>query len=190
MLRRSFPAALGLAAAGLLAAPALADHHEKSEMMKAPDISGVYKLTGGEKYGEKIPADRLKDNTSTIVSTKTGEGRWAVVDKDQADLYASDYKIGGPAKDADGKVMKDVYEIDLVSEIPERGSKAPGLVKLGTEMKDGKKVVTKLTLIYALDGVRPTDLKTEGKQLAFMMTRTAAPATEDGTPADEDAEQG
>ena len=189
MLRRT---ALALSAAGLalLAAPALADHHEEGEM-KAPDLSGVYKLTGGEKYGEAIPAARLKDNSSTIVG-EDGKGRWAVVDKDKADLYASDFKIVGPAKikGEDGEMMKDVYEIDLLSQIPEAGSKAPGLVKVTKTEKNGKMVVTKIHLIYALDGNRPTDLKTNGKQLAFMMERTAAPATEDGTPADEDEEQG
>ena len=184
MTRRPFLAACGLAAA-LSAAPASADHHEGEGMKDMPDIRGFYKMTGGEKYGEKIPADRLKDNRSTIT-----ENRWAVVDKDQADLYASTFKFVGPAKDADGKAMKDAYEIDLVSEIPEKGSKAPALLKVKTGMQDGKKVVKSLTIIYALDGNRPKDFKTQGKQLAFMMERTAAPATVDGDPSDEDAEEG
>ena len=186
MSRRPFLAAAALAglAAGVLAAPAAADHHEKGEA-KTPDIRGFYKITGGEKYGEKIPADRLEDNRAVVT-----DERFAVVDKDQADLYASAYKFVGPAKDADGKMMEGVWEVDLVSTIPERGSKAPALMKVETKTVKGDKVAEKITLIYALDGQRPKDLKTEGKQLAFMLTRTAAPADEDGTPADEDAEEG
>ena len=166
-------------AAGLLAAgPALADHHEKGEM---PDIKGFYKIVGGEKYGEKIPADRLKDNRVTITSE-----RFAVVDKDQKDLYASAYKLMKAGDDA----PKGVYECNLVSEIPEKGSKSPALVKVQLKEKDGKMTVEKLWIIYSLTEERPKDFKTEGKQLMFEMTPLAKPATIDGNPADEDEEQG
>ena len=174
-------------AAGLLGLPAFADHHEKGERADAPDLRGFYKLTGGEKYGETIPAARLKDNRATITKE-----RFAVVDKDQADLYASSYKVVGPAKvkGEDGTMMEGCYEIDLVSEIPEKGSKAPALLKVVMGEEDGKKVVKRLHLIYSLDGKRPENFKTADKQLAFVMERTAAPADVDGDAGDEDGEEG
>ena len=182
MLRRSVPLALAAVVASAAAAPA--DHHEK---MDVPDIKGFYALTGGAKYGEKIPADRIKDTVATVT-----KDTFAVVDKDQKDLYTSTYKIVGPAKDEDGKMMKDTYEVDLVSTIPKEGTKAPALIKVEMGTKDGMTMVTGMTLIYSLTDRRPKDFAiAEGeKELMFEMKKKAAPATVDGTPADEDEEQG
>ena len=170
MIRR-LPSRLAAASAALLlaAAPALADHHEET---KAPDIRGSYAITGGEKYGEKIPAATLKDNRVTVTAD-----RFAVVDKDNNNLYASTYKLM-PAKDLELKNKKGVWFADLVSTIPEAGSKAPALIRVRFEGEGDEKKLVGMNLIYSLSDQRPTKFKTGPKDLMFKLKKTASPAGE------------
>ena len=169
------------ACAFLLPAAALADHHEGGEKGDAPDIKGAYKITAGEKYGEKIPTARLSDNRVTVTDKQI-----AVVDKDKKDLYASDYRIAAPVKGKAG-----VYEINLVSTIPAPG-KAMGLVMVEYEKKkdgaagDDEKKIKALKLIYSLGGDRPKDFRTGPKELLFVLTPIAEPAEKDAEDAEED----
>ena len=149
------------AALALCAAPAAADHHE--EKMTPPDLSGVYKFTGGENGGAKIPTDRLKDNSATVTKDTI-----AVVDKDKKNLYASKYKVS-PSD------IKGMWNIDLVSTIPEAGAKAPGLLKVRMMKSDtGEMEVQSFVLIYALPGQdRPDKLKADKGENLFRLKKTA-----------------
>ena len=120
-------------------------------------LIGQYEITGGEKDGEPIPEDRLKDNTVAIT-----EDTFAVVDRDKQELYSAKYKLKRP----DGQ--RGLWEIELESKVPKEGAKAVGLLK-----REGQEV----WLIYALSGDRPEGFeKTAQGQHLFKMKRTAEAA--------------
>ena len=120
-------------------------------------LIGQYEITGGEKDGEAIPADRLKDNTVAIT-----EDTFAVVDRDKKELYSAKYTL----KRKDGQ--RGLWDIELESKVPKEGAKAVGLLK-----REGQEV----WLIYALSGDRPEGFeKTEKGQHLFKMKRTAEAA--------------
>ena len=172
-MTRLFTASLTASAALLLAAaPALADHHEGADKVKAPDIKGAYEIVGGEKFGEVIPAERLKDNKVVVTADTI-----AVIDKDSKNLYASTYKLV-PAKDLKLKNKEGVWFLDLVATIPEegKGKKAPGLVKVKLKEKDGKSEVVGMNLIYSLSDKRPAKFKAGAKDLLFKLKKSADPA--------------
>ncbi len=175
-----FPTALlipaALAATLLSAAPLLADD-PADEKEKAPDIRGSYTIAAGEKFGEKIPAERLDDNRVVITADT-----FAVVDRDSKNLYASTYTLS-PAKDLKLKKMDGVWFADLVSKIPKEGAAAPALIRVRMKkIKDGAEgtpEIAGLAIIYSLSDRRPAGFKTGSKDLMFRLKKIAEPAGEE-----------
>jgi len=165
-----------LAAALLSAAPLLADDPEGDR--KAPDIRGSYTILSGAKFGEEVPLDRLKDNR-VIVTADT----FAVVDKDSQNLYASSYTLM-PAKEGELKMknVEDVWYADLVSTIPQKGSKAPALIRVRmkkprADAPETKPEIAQLWIIYSLSEDRPTRFKTGPKDLMFRLKKSTDPVS-------------
>ena len=148
-------AATLLIPAALFAADPAAKADKKAGADAAKKLLGEYQIIAGEKYGEAIPAERLKDNMVIITDTTI-----AVVDRDKKNLYSSSYKISKGTE-------KGVWYIDLTSEIPKPGEKALGLIQM-----KGKQA----SLIYSLTDTRPTSFETGEKELMFKMKKMAKPA--------------
>ncbi|NNJ26642.1 hypothetical protein [Alienimonas chondri] len=164
-----------LASLALSAAPLLADHHEgEGEATKAPDLRGSYTIVGGEKFGEEIPAENLKDNRVVITADT-----FAVVDKDSKNLYASTYQLM-PAKDLKLKNAEGVWFADLVSKLPKAGSTAPALIRVRMkkvkEGSDKEPEIAAVSIIYSLSEYRPTKFKTGPKDLMFRLKKETKPA--------------
>jgi len=85
---------------------------------KTPLLVGVYQLTGGEKYGQPIPAGRIKGGVVTIT-----EDTITVVDKDEKQLYVTRYEATS-TDEADTRTVK------LTSQVPEGGGTAEGLIRI------------------------------------------------------------
>ena len=176
---RSFFTPAAALAAVLSAAPAFALAEEGDE--KAPDIRGSYTILAGAKYGEKIPAEKLKDNRVVITADTL-----AVVDRDSNQLYASSYQLT-PPKEGDLKMknFEDVWYADLVSTIPQKGSKAPALVRVRmkkprADAPETKPTITQVWIIYSLSEDRPTKFQTGAKDLMFRLKKETKPADVDG----------
>lgn len=166
-------------AALLSAAPLLAVAQEDDGKTKAPDLRGSYRIVAGEKFGEPVPADRLKDNRVVITADT-----FAVVDKDSKNLYASTYKLA-PAQDLKLKNKDGVWFADLISTIPDQGSKAPALIRVQMKkQKEGQEnaepEIGGLILIYSLSEDRPTRFKTGAKDLLFRLRKMADPTGDTG----------
>ncbi len=154
-----FTLALAVPAA-LLAADPPAEGKAKPKG-KGQALIGQYEITGGEKDGTPIPAERLKGSTVTIT-----EDTIAVIDGEKKELYSAKYTLVKMPEE------KGAWEIDMESKVPKEGAKALGLIK-----RDAKGVV----LIYALGDSRPEAFdKTEKGQHLFKLTRTAKPADSKG----------
>ncbi|QDT14549.1 hypothetical protein [Alienimonas californiensis] len=166
-------------AALLSAAPLLAAPQAEDGETKVPDLRGSYKIAAGEKFGEQVPPDRLKDN-SVVITADT----FAVVDKDSKNLYASTYKLM-PAKNLKLKNKDGVWFADLISTIPDQGSKAPALIRVQMKKpKEGQEnaepEIAGLILIYSLSDERPTRFKTGAKDLLFRLRKTTDPTGDAG----------
>lgn len=150
--------------AALLAADPKDDKATSDAKTRRPPLVGEYRITSGEKNGEAIPEERLKDTVVAIT-----EDTFAVVDREKKELYSAKYTL----KKQPGE--KGVWQIDLESKAPREGDKAIGLIK-----REGKEV----WLIYALGETRPDGFEktTEGQHL-FKLTRTGKGA--DQKPPDE-----
>ncbi len=158
-------AAVGLSAAcaslSLPAADPPAKPAEKKAEKKLGDaarLAGEYTFLSGEKGGEAIPPEHLKDNIAVFDGNTI-----AVIDKDRKQLYSSTYKL---SKGETPK--KNVWRIDMVSQLPKEGEKAAGMIKL-----DGDQV----WLVYGLGDDRAKDFKTTGAhENLFKMKRVAKAA--------------
>ena len=148
--------------AALVAADAKSE--DKRSEDKAKPLIGQYDITGGEKDGTAIPAERLKGSTVAI----TGD-TIAVVDGQNKELYSAKYKL------AEVPDQKGIWRVDMASKVPREGAKAAGLIKL-----DGEQV----WLIYSIGEARPDGFdKTEQGQHLFKLKRTAKPADQKGSAA-------
>ncbi|MFH5804591.1 hypothetical protein [Alienimonas sp. DA493] len=175
-MRSLFVPAAALAAL-LSAAPLLADDPEGEA--KAPDLRGSYRIVAGEKFGEPIPAERLKDNRVIVTSDTL-----AVVDKESRNLYASAYELMS-AKDLKLKKTDGVWFADLVSTIPDKGSRAPALIRVQMKKsqegrEDAEPEIAGLVLIYSLSADRPTKFKTGPKDLLFRLRKMTDPPGDTG----------
>jgi uncharacterized protein (TIGR03067 family) len=167
---------LGILTLALFVPAALiaADTEDKGDAKKADGKAnafvGHYKFTAGEKDGQIIPEDRLKDSTVAINNDTI-----AVLDRDKKEVYTAIYKLT-KEKDGKGEGGEGVWRIDMESRIPKEGSKAVGLIK-----RDGKQV----WLIYDLTGKRPENFdKTAEHQHLFKLVRTSKePTLEDSAAA-------
>jgi uncharacterized protein (TIGR03067 family) len=136
---------LGVAALLLAGAAAAAD-----DAGGASQLVGTYTIVAGEKFGQKEPADRVKDITVRFTDKEV-----VVTDKDKKQVYAASYKLATNQKP---------WRITMVSTLaPSAGQTAKGLIE-----KKGDTV----RLIYAEGGGEmPTDFKTKDKQLMFVMKK-------------------
>ena len=142
------PILLGLAAL-LCAGAAYSDDKSGNDAGAAAQLVGTYRITAGEKFGVKEPADRVKD-----VSVRFTAGEVYITDKDKKQVYAASYKLDTSQKP---------WKITMVSTLAATvGQRSDGLIE-----KTGDTV----RLIYALPGGEmPTDLRhTKDKQLMFVM---------------------
>jgi uncharacterized protein (TIGR03067 family) len=145
-----------LTLATLLGAGAAAPADERPEgKPKASPLAGEYTITGGEKHGNEIPADRLEDNVVRI-SDRT----FVVFDREKNQTYADSYRLD---------TTKKPWRIRMTStRAPAKGVKAEGLVQV-----DGDRV----KLIYALtEGKPPTEFRTQDRQVLFLLKKVDKPA--------------
>ena len=114
------------------------------------DLAGTYTITAGEKFGQPEPPERVAGSGVTFTATAV-----SVTDKSKKETYSATYTLD-PATNPCGIVM-------TATHAPNGGEVAFGLVE-----KSGDTV----RLIYALPGASPpTEFKTLGRQLMFVMTR-------------------
>ena len=145
-------------AALLCVGAAVADDDDKPKMRDsgAPDsLLGMYELTGGEKYGEKEPMDRIEGTT-----VRFAEDAIVVLDKDKKEVFVQTYKMDTKSKP---------WKITLKSKVtPYKTADSGEAVAMGLIEQDDEMV----KLIYALPGAdMPTEFKTKDKQLMFMMKK-------------------
>ena len=149
---RKMAMTLGLAALVLLVVQARSDDKDKPVKDKdardgALKLEGDYTIVAGEKDGKAEPEERIKGTMVHITADKI-----SVTDKDKKETYVTAYVVDTSRKP---------YAITLTETVPNRGVVAKGLV----EREDDT-----VRLIYALpDGNVPTEFKTKGKQLMFVM---------------------
>src|SRR5690606_9147001 len=104
-MRKLLPLALLCIPVALLAAQNPSDSSNDPQK----SLDGSYQLTAGEKNGEKVPAERLKDNT-TIISNNT----LAIVDRDRQELYSATFSFPKEQPPSTEKIR----HIDFVSKVP------------------------------------------------------------------------
>lgn len=115
-------------------------------------LLGKYQLVRGDKGGQEIPADRLKDVTVHIAANAI-----TTFDKDKKEVYAATYQIDPTQQPWRITMTATLTPVDG------KGTKAEGLIK-----REGDTV----KLIYALPGGKaPTDFKCEEKQQMFVLKR-------------------
>jgi uncharacterized protein (TIGR03067 family) len=144
--------ALVLAGFGLLWFQARAEDPKK-ENADAAKLVGAYEAVAGERGGQKISADRLKD-----IMVRIAVNAITTFDKDEKKVYAATYELD---------TSRQPWRITMTATLTPvngKGAKAEGLIKV-----DGDSV----KLIYALPGGKaPTDFKTGEKQQMFVLKRT------------------
>jgi uncharacterized protein (TIGR03067 family) len=114
------------------------------------DLTGLYTITSGEKYGSAEPTDRIANHT-----VRFSPERVVVIDEKSKEIYAATYIIDTKSKP---------WKITMTSKLDTKeDAVAQGLIE-----KDGDTI----RLIYALpDGQAPTEFRTTEKQLMFVMKR-------------------
>lgn len=148
---------LCVAAVLALAGVAPADEPQKANDSGAPaGLIGGYTIVGGERYGEKISAERIEGTTVRIA--KDGI---IVLDKEKKEVYAQTYTIDS---------SKTPWSITLKSKITPYTKGNEETTAKGLIEKKGDTV----RLIYALPGGEmPAEFKTKEKQLMFEMKNTS-----------------
>jgi uncharacterized protein (TIGR03067 family) len=122
------------------------DKNSKEEI-----LTGDYTLIRGEKFGEQVPAEKIQ---GAQVSFKNGT--IVARDKDKKQLFAATYTLNKSVKP---------WTISMTSTFPKQGEKAEGILEI-----EGDTV----RLCYALEGERPKDFTTTGKQLSFVLRKDNA----------------
>ena len=118
----------------------------KPEAMK---LTGTYLIVGEEKFGAKVPPDRLRHDVVRFT-----EDTITVTDEEKKDTYVAAYEL---------ELSKKPWAIAMVSKAPKSGERAAGLIE-----RDGDTV----RLIYALPGGKtPTEFRTKEKQMMFTLKR-------------------
>jgi uncharacterized protein (TIGR03067 family) len=148
---------LCVAAVLALAGVAPADEPQKANDGGAPaELLGGYTIVGGERFGEKIAAERVEGTTVRIA--KDGI---VVLDKEKKEVYAQTYTIDASKKP---------WSITMKSKITPYSKDGKEMVAKGLIEKKGDTV----RLIYALPGGEtPSGFKTKEKQLMFEMKNTS-----------------
>ncbi len=151
-LTRSFAALLTVTGIALAE-----DNSKKINDGGAPaELLGAYTIVGGERYGEKIPAERVAGT-----SVRIAKDGIVVLDKEKKEVYAQTYTMDTSARP---------WSITMTSKITPFNKGQEENVAKGLIEQDGDTV----RLIYALPGGEtPTAFKTTEKQLMFEMKRVA-----------------
>ena len=153
-MTRTTSMTLALAATLVIAVGASPQPQAKKNASGAPaDLLGGYTIVGGEKYGEKEPAERIEG-----ITVRIAEDAIIVLDKEKKEVYAQTYTIDSTSTP---------WKITMKSKItPYTKKDGEEMVARGLIEKDGDTV----RLIYALPGGDvPTEFKTKDKQLMFVM---------------------
>lgn len=140
-------AATGLA---LLAARAAADDRPPGDAAK---LTGMYRITAGERDGQKIPEGELAGITVRIATNAI-----TTLDKDKKEVFVATYTLD---------TSRTPWRIHLTATVTPmdkgKGTKAEGLIAA-----DGDTV----KLVYALPGGQaPTAFKAGDKQHLFVLTK-------------------
>jgi uncharacterized protein (TIGR03067 family) len=153
---RSTSIVVAVALATAFASSSRADEKSASESR----LTGVFKIVGGERNGEKIPAEQLKD-----VTVRIAENALTTFDRDKKELYAATYKL-----DKSQTPWKIVMTARLAPEANTGavGEKKADAQSMGLIAIEGDTI----KLIYALpEGEAPKAFKTEDKQQMFLLER-------------------
>jgi len=155
MNRNTMTLTLTLGFAALLAISPLArgDEPKKINASGAPsELIGGYTIVAGERFGQKIPAERIEG-----ITVRFAEDGIVVLDKEKKEVYAQTYTIDDSRKP---------WSITMTSKITPYTKDKEEHVARGLIEKQGDTV----RLIYALPGGEaPTRFKTKDKQLMFEM---------------------
>lgn len=127
------------------------------EQVQGPEaLHGLYRIIGGQKSGEEIPADQLQE-----VTVRIGANAITTYDKDQNAVYAATYQIDA---------SETPYRITMTSKIPPTATEET--VAEGLLAAEGDVV----KLIYALPGAQaPTAFLAGPQQMLFVLEKTEEP---------------
>jgi hypothetical protein len=164
MRRSILRIALAASAVALSSAACLAQEaaEKVQETLKPADLTGVYEITSGEKFGVPEAPERIKGSTVRFT-----EDRVVVMDKDSKEVYGATYTLeateAANGASASGAVASKVKMTSKLADVED--AVAYGLID-----KDGDTV----RLVYSLPGGEaPRDFKTKAKQLMFVMKKKA-----------------
>ncbi len=127
------------------------------------DLTGEYRIVGGERNGASIDQNEL-NNAAIIISDTT----IIAYDNERKEMFAATYTI---------ETKRTPWQITMIStKAPEVGQVAKGLIRAEQD---------KIELVYALpNGQTPTDFKAGERQQMFVLAKTdAAPPDKDVAPA-------
>ena len=114
------------------------------------DLVGTYTIISGEKFGHPEPAERVAGSTVKFTDTTV-----SVTDQEKKETYSAEYTLNADTTPC-GIIM-------TATHAPNKDEVAFGLIEQSGDT---------LRLIYALPGAgHPTEFKTLGRQLLFVMTR-------------------
>ncbi len=124
------------------------------EQEAVEQLQGNYRITAGEKGGEKLPPERLKD-----ITVRIAENAFTTFDRDKKEVYGASFDL-----DVRDRPWKIKMKSTLVPVGP-KGTTSEGLIE-----KEGNVV----KLIYALPGGKtPTDFKTDTHQQMFVLEKVS-----------------
>jgi uncharacterized protein (TIGR03067 family) len=148
-----FIMALGFAALGLCWSQVRADD-EKKDSKSGPDrLVGEYVIVGGEKDGEKVSPDRLKE-----VKVRIARNAITTFDRQNKEVYVATYDLN-----TDREPWRITMTATLTPAPQGKGARSEGLIQMEGET---------VRLIYALPGGKaPSDFKAGEKQQMFVLKR-------------------
>lgn len=142
----------GCAVFGLLCMQVHADNPAGSDKVDTSKLVGDYQIIEGERGGEPLPENRVKD-----VLVRIAANAITTFDKDKKEVYAATYKINAD------KLPWRISMTATIAPVEGKGTKADGLIAMDGDM---------IKLIYALPGGKtPTEFKTQELQQMFVLKR-------------------
>jgi uncharacterized protein (TIGR03067 family) len=124
------------------------------------DLTGEYRIVGGERNGAPIDQNEL-NNAAIIISDTT----IIAYDKERKEMFAATYTL---------ETKHTPWQITMIStKAPEVGQVAKGLIRAEQD---------KIKLVYALpNGQTPTDFQAGEQQQMFVLAKTDAALPDDAT---------
>lgn len=143
-----------LIGANLVAAEKVAADKKPAANADSNKLAGAYHIVSGERNGQPIPADRLRQ-----INVRISKDKFTTLDQDEKEIYVATYTIDK---------SKAPWRISMTATVtPDKtqGMTAHGLI----EQKEDN-----VRLIYALPGgAEPASFKTADKQQLFVLKRAA-----------------